>query len=125
MSYDIDLLGPSESVKCECECGNEHYKPARRECYSANMTSNVACMWRAAGLDLGLWCYDGPLAGSRAAELVAHLDIAIANMTRDPATYIAMEPANKWGSYRGALWFLKGLRGACLEYPNAQVHGSN
>lgn len=104
MSYDVHLLAPT---------GGEPV-----EAYWANMTSNVAPMWRAAGCDLA--AFDGASATALADNLVP----AIAAMESNPETFKAMNPPNGWGDYDGCLRFLRELRDACRLYPATEVRVS-
>lgn len=117
MSYDVCL----KTKPCECSrCGEQH---GGEQVYEDNMTSNVACMWNEAGAPLRDWAYDK--AHGPASELATKLGDAIATMEREPEKYRAMAPSNGWGSYEGCLAFLKRLRSACLQHPNAIVEVSN
>jgi hypothetical protein len=79
-----------------------------------NMTSNVASMWRLASPDTdGLAGLDTMLAG----EAAKHLSTAVLRMRADPDPYVALSPANGWGSYDGALEFLTQVLKACREHP--------
>lgn len=83
--------------------------------FDRNMTSNVAPMWRKAGVDLRE--FQGLLAG----RVIDSLNAAIDNMTNYPEDYRAMNPENGWGSYEGALDFLTSLRDACQKFPRAEI----
>jgi hypothetical protein len=92
---------------------------AGREVASSNYTSNVAPMWRQAlgGTSLGDLVEAHPLASElRPYVLAGALDMAL-----HPEAYIALEPANGWGDYRGALDFLVWLADVCGEYPSATI----
>lgn len=82
-----------------------------------NCTRNVNPMWRAAlpsGQALGAF-----LEGKTAAEALPDLRIAVAAMEDNPAKYRAMEPANGWGSYQGALERLREVVAAAVAHPLA------
>ena len=85
-------------------------------CKCGNYTYNVSPMYRAAGID-GLGSLDG-MRGSEAARL---LDKAIVHMETNRAQHERMNPSNGWGDYNGALNFLRKIRMACGDYPNAYV----
>jgi hypothetical protein len=114
LSYDVYLQTKP------CKCGEYQGGDIL---YSANMTSNVAGMWNAAGAPLREWAYDK--AHGPASELACKLGDAISNMEREPPRYRAMEPGNGWGTYEHCLEFLKKLRAACLRHPDAVVYVSN
>jgi hypothetical protein len=81
--------------------------------YWANITHNVAPMWRAAGVYKSLYRSEG----KRAGELVETLEKGIEDMTANPDKYKALNPANGWGNYEGALDFLREFAKACKDNP--------
>lgn len=81
-----------------------------------NYTSNVSGMW-AESLGYPLADLDGRLA----ADAIPDLEAAVARMEADPDTYRAMEPANGWGDYRGALGYLRDLLDGCAEHPKTTI----
>ncbi|MFD7554150.1 hypothetical protein ACFV9E_06370 [Streptomyces sp. NPDC059835] len=109
MSYDISLYlnvdsgGPEPLEVCVASIGN--------------YTVNVARMWTdALGHSLG------DLKGTNAGDSQPALAAAIDRMTANPDRYRAMEPANGWGDYEGALAYLTALRDACAVHPKASIH---
>lgn len=113
MSYDVDLVmqtGPKMWATV-AECGN--------------MTWNVGGMYRlalpstedrAAGLP--------GLDGLRAEVASPLLRAASKAMAEDPERFRALEPENGWGSYEGALRYLRGILAACEDHPWATVQVS-
>lgn len=97
LSYDVDLAGT---------------------CVWHNMTSNVAPMWRHAGIDISEW------QDKRAHEVIDALKQAIDSMQSDPETYRAMNPSNGWGSYETCLEFLQELYVDFRTYPNSRIEVS-
>lgn len=85
-----------------------------------NYTSNVAAMWREA---LGHQLCD--LDGRRAGDALNVVGMAVEAMEASPSEYEALSPSNGWGSYEGALAYLRRLRDACALHPNAQIHISS
>lgn len=85
-----------------------------------NYTFNVGGMWRKA---LGHSLLE--LNGQAAGDALPRLREAVAVMESNPDEYRAMNPANGWGSYEGALEFLTRLRDRCQEHPKTTivVHG--
>lgn len=83
----------------------------------ANITHNVAQMWRRAG------CYDAlyESEGKPAAEILPALNKAVDDMAANPATYRELNPSNGWGNYEGALEYLRTFRDRCAEHPKALV----
>ena len=116
MSYDVHL-----SVNCSC---GGRTNPEERDVFSSNYTSNCSRMWDAAGCSLRDWAYD-KAAGRRASTLIEPLRTAIRTMEEDPQRFREMEPDNRWGSYDGALKWLRSILSACEEYPEASVYVSN
>lgn len=109
MSYDISLHayvttgGPELTEVCVTEVGN--------------YTSNVSPMWAEA---LGHRLRD--LHGRRAGDVLDALRVAVTAMETNPDEYRALNPENGWGSYDGALSYLRDLRDACAMHPNAQIY---
>lgn len=112
MSYDvslhmkIDTGGPELVNYCAADIGN--------------YTSNVSRMWNEA-LGLPLADLDGETAGDHATRL----RLAVDDMTFRVGHYQAMNPANGWGSYDGALDYLTRLRDACIAHPKAVIYISH
>jgi len=83
-----------------------------------NLTYNLTPMLRIAGMDpwrdfIGL---PASVAGQRWAKVLDAL-------SADPAMYKAMNPANGWGDYDGAVKVLTALVEACADYPDAKIGG--
>ena len=85
-----------------------------------NYTFNVGGMWRKA---LGHSLME--LNDRNAGDTLPALDKAVAEMESNPEEYEAMNPPNGWGSYEGALNFLRRLQTGCKEHPKTKivVHG--
>lgn len=96
MSYDVSLTVHASGDVCV---------------YDANMTSNVAPMWRKAGIELR------HAKGMVSGALVYRLAEAVAAMKASPDEYKAMNPATGWGDYDGALKFLEDLLATCRHFP--------
>ena len=105
MSYDI-------SLSIDTGIGN------MSQVEDWNYTSNVAPMWREAGVDLR------ELNGKAATLCAPLLSIAILEMERNPDKYQAMNPANGWGDSDGCLSLLTMIRDACLLHPMAVLEVS-
>lgn len=89
---------------------------------SRNYTSNVAPMWEAAlGVGLGELIIDK---GQRAGDMLATLEAGVAAMKADPDRFRAMEPANGWGDFEGALAYLEWMAANCREWPEQPVEVS-
>lgn len=102
MSYDIGLI---------IDTGG----PDPAWLTSRNQTSNVSCMWRAAGVELA------DFEGQTARDVLPALRAVIAAMEADPATYKAMNPSNGWGDYDSCLKFLRDLVKDFASHPKATV----
>lgn len=104
MSHDLYLLIDTggEQLTCVSELGN--------------YTSNVSGMWAEA---LGYRLAE--LDGRNAADAIPDLTRAVKRMEADRATYEAMNPSNGWGSYAGALAYLRRLLEGCTDHPKAQI----
>ena len=82
---------------------------------SRNYTSNVSGMWAdAIGENLGDLI---ERLGKRAGDILPALERGIAAMEADPDKYRAMNPANGWGDYDGALAYLRWMRDNCRDWP--------
>lgn len=120
MSYDASILFPT------CP----HCDQARESVDLGNITSNVGAMYREAlpGPYPGGGCYAGfgdseprgglpGLSGLTCAEATVHLQRAVQRMDCAPEVFRAMEPANGWGNYLGALAYLQNILAGCQEHP--------
>lgn len=81
-----------------------------------NYTSNVSAMWAKA---LGHQLRD--LHGRTASEATENLARAVADMAACPDLYEAMNPANGWGDYQGALNYLTRLYDGCRRWPDSTI----
>lgn len=112
MSYNISLymsVDTGGSLPVEVELAD-----------IGNYTSNVSGMWTEA---LGYRLAD--LKGKAARDCIPDLQRAVADMIADPGRYEAMNPPNGWGSYDGALDYLRRLRDACIAHPKASIYISH
>lgn len=104
MSYDVWL---------EIDTGGD--EPATIPGADFNYTTNCARMWRHAGIDLR------DCKGAPCSEAAGPIADAVKRMEDDPDTYRAMNPANGWGDYEGALRFLRQIAEACAQHPKARL----
>lgn len=86
----------------------------------ANYTYNVSPMYYSAFGGDGIRTLN-EMKGIDAAPLIS---AAIRKMIANAMEYRAMEPANGWGSYDGALELLYQLQSWCIEFPEAYVRVS-
>lgn len=120
MSYDTSIL---------IDTGGEH--PATVEDIG-NMTRNVGAMYRAVlpGPYPGGGLYDGTLeidrpptggitalSGLPASEVAEHLEGAVARFVEQEEELRKLEPSNGWGTYEGALSYLRDCLEACRRHP--------
>jgi len=81
-----------------------------------NYTYNVSSMYYEA---LGMMLSD--LNGKYAYDIIPIIAKGLADMANNPDKYKAMNPANGWGNYDGALNYLGKLLNECLNHPEAQI----
>jgi hypothetical protein len=61
------------------------------------------------------------LQGLTAQEAIERITDALRKLEADPKKYKAMNPANGWGSYEGAMMFLQDIRSACMRHPDGKL----
>ena len=105
MSYDFSM---------HIDCGGDHPHVVKDD---LNYTYNVSPMYRDAMGSEGINRLDGKT-GADCSPIVRD---AIATMERNAGKYRAMNPANGWGDYEGALRVLRELYGWCQEAPLATI----
>ncbi|MGW5711622.1 hypothetical protein ACWF8U_20480 [Streptomyces olivaceus] len=112
MSYDVSLWttvdtgDPDALTVCVADVGN--------------YTSNVSRMWTdALGHPLG------ELHDRTAGDCIEALKDAVTALEAEPARFTELEPANGWGTYEGALDYLRCLRDACRVHPKAVIYVSH
>lgn len=104
MSYDV-FVGGAERYDDDWP-GITEYR---------NMTSNVAPMWRAAGIDLA------ECDGRPAAQVAEGLVGALLTMEEHPDRFRAMDPPNGWGDFDGCRRFLQRILADCQARPTGTV----
>ncbi len=90
------------------------------EGYSANITHNLTRMATEAGIYKHLWRPE-EIGITRARQLIEPLSIGVALMKREPERFIALNPANGWGSYDCFIPWIERYIAACCEFPDADV----
>lgn len=115
MSLDFSLFIAAGQPCATCGRADD-----AREVYDANVTHNVTPMWDKAGVYDALYRSHG----MRAGDVVATLRIGLAHMVGRSMEYKALNPANGWGSYEGALKFLRATIDACAANPDAVIEVS-
>lgn len=88
-----------------------------------NYTHNCNVMAKAAGIYEAVWRPDEH-GITQAGQLIPLLRDGIRKMEDDPATFVALNPENGWGSYETFLPWLKKYLVACEENPDATVRVS-
>ena len=84
---------------------------------SQNITHNVSPMWVKAGCFDALYESNGKLASWS----LPALEAAIIAMKADPDGFRALNPANGWGSYEGALEWLEKWTKNVREKPELKI----
>lgn len=112
MSYDVELVidtgGEYPATVTECRSPTYNLAPMFREALGIPMSAHA---------DSG----GGHLDGMLARDALPILNRAIERMCSEPDRFRALNPPNGWGSYEGALEFLRWLREQCENHPKATV----
>lgn len=105
MSYDVSLAIDTggDSMRDVVDCGN--------------MTYNVGPMFVRALGGKGL----RDLHGFEAWKILPKLKAAVEHMETQPSIYTALELANGWGNYKGALEYLEGIYKECVRNPKCTI----
>jgi len=106
LMVEVDLGGPEE--------------PHEFEVWWKNITHSVVPMWNKAGVYDALYRSDG----KQAQDIIPYLERGLEKMKENPSEYEALNPANGWGSYSGAVDFLEDYLCACHLAPLAIVRVS-
>lgn len=117
MSLDVHLI-IKEEVCPTCGRGK-----SEEEVFWANITHNLNTMAGEAGIYEHLWRPE-EIGITTAAQLIEPLQTGIILMEREPERFIALEPSNKWGTYRDFIPWLKNYLEACEKHPTAFVQVS-
>lgn len=86
--------------------------------FDANYTHNVTPMWTKAGVYESLYESEG----KTASEILPTLREGYKQMVDNSSEYEKLNPENGWGSYDGALKFLKEFIKACEQDPDGIIH---
>lgn len=87
---------------------------------NCNITHNLIGMFRVAGLYEVLWHGDGKVAG----EVLPLLRAGYEMMSNDPERFRAFDSPNGWGTYGGAMSFLRSVIDLCEEHPQGVIYCS-
>lgn len=93
------------------------------EVFAANITHNLGTMADAAGIYMHLWRPD-EIGITKASQLIEPLRAGLKRMEDDPDRFVALNPKNGWGSYKGFLPWIRNYIVACEANPNADVNVS-
>ena len=113
MSLDIYLQAPSSCP----HCGKELVFGGQ-ELFSANFTHNVTNMWRKAGVYDALYMSEG----KRAGDYIQALNNGVQEISENYAEYQQLDSPNGWGTVLHALPWLKKVRDAFVQNPDAEIH---
>lgn len=108
MSYDIGL-------KMMLDTGGA--EPFEVRLGAWNYTHNCWRMFDLAGVR-GVLKSDGTMLAADALPILAR---GVLRMEADPDAYRALNPQNGWGSYDGALAFVRAILDGCRAHPKATV----
>jgi hypothetical protein len=97
-----------------------NYDDDTTKVYSANITHNLIGMAEEAGIYKHLWRPE-EIGITKARQLIEPLSIGVALMKREPDRFIALNPANGWGSYENFVPWIERYIAACCEFPEAEV----
>lgn len=116
MSLDIDLY-------VDVDTGGD--EPERFQLFTANYTHNAGKMAAAAGIYQCVWRPEEMPEITCAGDLIEPLSEGIDQMMSDPAKFIALQPANGWGSYKSFLTWLEEYLEACIKHPKALIEADS
>lgn len=121
MSLDVTLRGKAVAKECTCLCGHCHTVEEREEFFRANITHNLNTMADEAGIYKELWRPE-EIGITKASQLIEPLRAGLALLVQDRERFEKFNPANGWGSYDSLVRFVAEYVGACVRYPDANVH---
>ena len=99
MSYDFVMRAPQDTY----------------EMFEGNQTYNLSTMFKRAGF------HPNAFSGMDARTLRPIVDNAVRLMEDNPEYFKKYNPDNGWGSYEGAVNFLKGLQGYLALCPSEYI----
>ena len=115
MSADWWVVAHKPGCDSDCCC------PASND---VNVTYNLTPMLREAGL---FPAGHRDLMHAPCSEVAGAADSALRRLLDDPDRFKAMNPPNGWGTYEGAVDFVRSLRDLCSSWshlPGARLEGS-
>jgi len=114
MSLDFELY-------VECNSGGKEL--IHHSIIDLNITHNLNSMAGSAGIYDCLWRHEESDI-SKASDLIGPLTEGVDRLEADPEKFIAMNPANGWGTYDGLVSFAKELLEAATDNPDALIYAS-
>lgn len=112
MSLDIELY-------VDVDTGGT--TPERLVLFEANYTHNAGKMAAEAGIYKIVWHPEELPEISCAGDIIEPLSRGMELMASEPARFIALQPANGWGSYATFLPWLRKYLKACKKHPKASI----
>lgn len=118
MGWDFSIHPGGKCPSCGCTVSQENIDDAEWD--HMNYTYNVHPMYTATGVigDASLTKLFHHMPTLEAAEIA---DKIVEEMEKDPEKYIALSPENGWGSYDGALKFMRKISRYCKRMPHSTV----
>lgn len=97
-----------------------YLKAVRETVFEANITHNLGCMAREAGIYNVLWRPDEH-GIERAEQLIEPLRAGLAKLRAHPEHFRQFDAANGWGAYVDFVPWLERYLAACEANPDAKV----
>lgn len=116
MSLDVSLYKEVKKICIHC---NSEYM-GREELYEANITHNLNTMAERAGIYDCIWRPEEN-DFTKAKDLIMPLTEGLERLKSSPDIFTAMEPENKWGTYKYFVPWVERYLEACKEYPDAKI----
>lgn len=88
--------------------------------FSANITHNLGAMAKEAGIYMHLWRPD-ELGITRAGDLIEPVATGLALMASEPKRFKALDPTNKWGSWKAFVPWIAEYLEALRAWPESTV----
>lgn len=100
----------------------EEHEVETHEVYTANITHNLGEMAAVVSENFykALWRPED-IGAKQALDLILPITRGVQTLEANSRKFIALQPANGWGTYRQLLDFAKAYENACRTYPTAKV----
>lgn len=106
MSLDVYLIPDKDDENCV-------------ELWHGNLTHNLVPMAKEAGLFQCLW--QPHEIGSKAVDMVPHIQAGLARLSESPEYFKMFNPKNGWGTYDCLVEVAEAYLSNCQMYPEADV----